>query len=75
MPRLFVLVAAFIASVAYAQHGHQPMHGHFSDAERWAQVFDDPARDQWQKPDEVITALALLVLGILWMRKIVNIDV
>ncbi|MGH8621839.1 MAG: class I SAM-dependent methyltransferase, partial [Burkholderiales bacterium] len=25
----------------------------------WAPVFDDPARDTWQKPDEVIRALAL----------------
>jgi len=59
MPRLLVLVAAFIACVAHAQHGHQPMHGHFSDAEHWARVFDDPARNKWQKPDEVIAALAL----------------
>jgi cyclopropane fatty-acyl-phospholipid synthase-like methyltransferase len=35
------------------------MHRHFSDAERWAQVFDDPARDKWQKPGEVVAALAL----------------
>jgi hypothetical protein len=32
------------------------MHG-FGDAERWAKEFDDPARDAWQKPDEVIRAL------------------
>ncbi len=31
----------------------------FQDAERWARVFDDPARDAWQKPDDVIQALAL----------------
>lgn len=31
----------------------------FSNAERWAQVFDDPKRDAWQKPKEVIEALAL----------------
>lgn len=31
----------------------------FSDAQRWAHVFDDPARDAWQKPHEVIRALAL----------------
>jgi len=59
MKRLLFLLTAFVASATFAQHGSQPMHGHFSDAERWAQVFDDPARDQWQKPDEVITALAL----------------
>ena len=63
MTRLLVLLAALTASLAtplaLAQHGSQPMHRHFSDAERWAQVFDDPARDQWQKPDQVIAALDL----------------
>ncbi|MFM2129186.1 MAG: hypothetical protein RL477_732, partial [Pseudomonadota bacterium] len=29
------------------------------DPERWARSFDDPARDAWQKPDEVIAALSL----------------
>jgi SAM-dependent methyltransferase len=37
--------------------GHQEHR--FQDAERWARVFDDPARDAWQKPDQVIRALAL----------------
>src|SRR5258708_31683172 len=31
----------------------------FGDAEKWAKVFDDPGRDAWQKPHEVIEALAL----------------
>ena len=31
----------------------------FDDAEAWAKVFDDPARDAWQRPDDVIAALAL----------------
>jgi predicted methyltransferase len=31
----------------------------FSGAEHWAKTFDDPQRDQWQKPHEVITALKL----------------
>ena len=31
----------------------------FPDAEAWAARFDDPARDAWQRPDEVIAALAL----------------
>jgi len=35
-------------------------HSHrFGDAEKWAKVFDDPERDAWQKPHEVIEALAL----------------
>ena len=31
----------------------------FGDADKWAKVFDDPERDAWQKPHEVIQALAL----------------
>jgi len=31
----------------------------FEDAEAWAKVFDDPARDAWQHPDEVVAALGL----------------
>jgi cyclopropane fatty-acyl-phospholipid synthase-like methyltransferase len=56
-----VLLALFVtlSLPAQAQHGEQPMHGHFDDAERWAKVFDDPERDAWQKPDEVLRALAL----------------
>ncbi|MDX1374567.1 MAG: class I SAM-dependent methyltransferase [Burkholderiales bacterium] len=59
MSRLLFLLAACAAAVAFAQHGTQPMHRHFGDAERWAQVFDDPARDRWQKPEQVIGALDL----------------
>jgi ubiquinone/menaquinone biosynthesis C-methylase UbiE len=33
------------------------MHHRFDDAERWAESFDDPARDGWQMPDRVIAAL------------------
>jgi predicted methyltransferase len=35
-------------------------HDHsFGDADKWAKVFDDPERDAWQKPHEVIQALTL----------------
>lgn len=33
-------------------------HG-FEDVERWVSVFDDPERDAWQKPAEVVAALDL----------------
>jgi len=52
-------------SPAPADHGHHgaAQHGgmvhRFDDAERWAKVFDDPARDAWQKPDEVVAAMAI----------------
>jgi len=37
-----------------------PTHHHdFVDASKWAGVFDDPARDEWQKPHEVLVALEL----------------
>ena len=31
----------------------------FSDIDRWTKIFDDPERDSWQKPDEVIHAMNL----------------
>lgn len=58
-------LAAFCACVllagpqAQAQHGAQHLHQRFQDAERWSKIFDDPARDAWQKPSEVLRALAL----------------
>jgi SAM-dependent methyltransferase len=37
-----------------------PSHHHdFAGAEHWAKIFDDPARDDWQRPHQVIQALAL----------------
>jgi len=67
-----VLWAALAGCGGGAPHGDAPEHagaaGHpagdhyhrrFEDAEHWARVFDDPARDAWQKPEEVISALEL----------------
>ncbi|HLK11984.1 MAG TPA: methyltransferase domain-containing protein [Candidatus Binatia bacterium] len=34
-------------------------HHDFVDVAHWAAVFDDPARDAWQKPDAVVGALGL----------------
>lgn len=40
-------------------HPHQGGHHHgFADAEKWAPIFDDPARDEWQKPDLVLERVA-----------------
>jgi len=47
-----------LSSPALAQTPHTHHHG-FGDADKWSKVFDDPARDAWQKPHEVIQALAL----------------
>jgi len=35
-------------------------HHSFEDVEHWTKVFDDPKRDTWQKPSEVVRALALM---------------
>ena len=50
--------AALLAGSATAQSPATHQHS-FSGAEQWAHVFDDPKRDEWQKPHEVIRALAL----------------
>lgn len=57
------LLAALLCGVlagapAAAQSPHTHAHD-FGDAEKWAAVFDDPKRDTWQKPHDVIQALAL----------------
>lgn len=54
-----MLLGLLLVSPGQAQQGHQHFHRSFDDAEKWSRVFDDPARDAWQKPDEVIRALAL----------------
>ncbi len=55
---LAACVVALVPTFAAAQSPHNHKHS-FDDAEKWARVFDDPARDAWQKPHEVIKALAL----------------
>ncbi len=34
-------------------------HHPFTDVEKWTKIFDDPKRDEWQKPREVVEALGL----------------
>ena len=47
------------------QHGGHPggmdMHHDFSDAEKWAKVFDDPTRLEWQKPQDVVNLMEIEV--------------
>ena len=52
LPWCLVLLISCAHSGPVAEH-------HFDDAEAWAQRFEDPTRDQWQRPDEVIAALQL----------------
>jgi len=52
-----LLTLAVTASLASAQVAHQ--HHPPTDAAEYARALSDPSRDAWQKPHEVITALAL----------------
>ena len=64
---LGLLLVLSSASGSFAQpatpqmkHGQEPGYHHsFGNAETWAREFDDPARDAWQKPDDVLDALQL----------------
>jgi predicted methyltransferase len=58
MIRVLAFATLLLLGPAAAQSPHTHEH-RFSDAEKWAHVFDDPERDAWQKPHQVIEALAL----------------
>lgn len=61
MRAVFIVILNYMllaAGTVAAQSPHQHNHS-FGDAEKWARVFDDPQRDAWQKPHEVISALEL----------------
>ena len=58
MKAMLALGALALAMLALAQSPATHEHS-FRDADKWAHVFDDPQRDAWQKPHEVIEALAL----------------
>src|SRR5260221_5341634 len=53
-----IVVLTACAGLAIAQAPHTHEHA-FDDADKGTEVFDDPKRDGWQKPHEVIQALAL----------------
>ena len=54
---LLALLVLLGTGCAGREHGGHHEH-RFQDAEHWARIFDDPTRAAWQKPDEVIRALA-----------------
>jgi ubiquinone/menaquinone biosynthesis C-methylase UbiE len=49
------------AAQAPPPHGHHDatVHHSFEDVQHWVAVFDDPAREAWQKPKEVVRALEI----------------
>lgn len=58
MKRLATAIVAAMSSGACAHGDHHHHHG-FADASGSAKVLDDPARDAWQRPDDVLRALEL----------------
>lgn len=72
--RSAALLAALLACASAAHAAGEPAHGghhgagdaddatarhSFEDVEHWSRVFDDPARDAWQKPAALVAALEL----------------
>ncbi|HJL15122.1 MAG TPA: methyltransferase domain-containing protein [Sandaracinaceae bacterium LLY-WYZ-13_1] len=47
------------AAHGHGHHDHAAHRHDFSDVERFAAIFDDPERDEWQRPAEVVALLAL----------------
>ncbi len=59
-PTFFIALSyALLSAARVTAQSHQTHQHSFVDAEKWAQEFDDPKRDAWQKPHEVIQALAI----------------
>jgi len=57
---MLVIAALIVALAAPAEESHDAtIHHSFDDVSKWVQVFDDPGRDVWQKPDAVIQALGV----------------
>jgi ubiquinone/menaquinone biosynthesis C-methylase UbiE len=58
---LLLLAGALAACPAKPKDATEPHHHgrHFEDAEKWAKLWDDPARDAWQRPADVISLLRL----------------
>lgn len=60
---LVIVLSLFIYPLAGCTDQHEVKTSapqqRFSDIEKWVKLFEDPARDQWQKPGEVVKALRL----------------
>ncbi|UCD35584.1 MAG: class I SAM-dependent methyltransferase [Nitrospiraceae bacterium] len=59
-----LLLVVLSSSCNHQQAGHSghsaPTAQHrFDDIDHWVKMFEDPARDEWQKPDEVVRAMNL----------------
>jgi ubiquinone/menaquinone biosynthesis C-methylase UbiE len=54
-------IAILLAGLAAPAEGRHDatIHHSFEDVAKWVEVFDDPGRDAWQKPDEVLHVLGV----------------
>jgi ubiquinone/menaquinone biosynthesis C-methylase UbiE len=58
--RAGAVVLLLLLACAAAERRHDATSHHsFADIAHWSAVFDDPSRDAWQKPAEVVAALGL----------------
>jgi ubiquinone/menaquinone biosynthesis C-methylase UbiE len=57
---IFILFVYPLTGCANPQVQHAPAtQQRFGDIEKWVKIFEDPERDAWQKPGEVVKALEL----------------
>lgn len=67
--KLLILVLLYaLLTITSAQHrqkhhtiteAERSGHHSFKDAEKWASVFEDSSRDEWQKPEEVLRSIGI----------------
>jgi len=56
----FFILILFVSPVTVFTQQHTPASAQrFGNIEFWVKVFEDPARDEWQKPDEIIKTMGL----------------
>jgi len=53
---LFLLLFTLLPAQEHHKKNQTKKHS-FSDAERWAKLFENPERDEWQQPDFVIQSM------------------
>lgn len=57
---IFILMLLPVAGCANPPKQHEPAtEQRFTDIEKWVKRFEDPARDEWQKPAVVVTTMKL----------------
>ena len=56
---LIVILLSVIVTGCANHHEQAAVKHRFDNIEYWARMFEDPARDKWQKPAEVVAAMNL----------------